>query len=114
AAPADHPLDELLEHQPRILEVGNHAVSERSCCLDALRRAADHSPSLFTHGQDGLGVIVDRDYRRLTQHYAALVNIDKRVGSAEVDTDRLTKVSFEQIHVQLPDAALHATIPHTV
>ncbi len=80
-----HLLDEVTKHLLGHVEVGDHAVLERTNRLDRPRRAAEHPLGLDADGVDLVRARVDRDDRRLGQHDAATADVDERVRRAEVD-----------------------------
>src|ERR687887_618795 len=84
-------LDEVAEHLLGHVEVGDHAVLQRSDRLDVRRRAPDHPLGLVADREGRAGERVDRDDRRLVQDDAMPPNVDERVRGPEVDGHILTK-----------------------
>ena len=87
AAAAIHPADEVLDHLLRDLEVGDDAVAQGADGLDVAGRAADHLLGLVADGQDLLApvLVADRHHGRLVEDDAAALDVDQRVGRAEID-----------------------------
>ena len=79
-----HLLDEVAEHLLGHVEVGDHAVLQRTDRLDRPRRAAEHPLRLDADGVHLARALVDRDDRRLRQDDAAPAHVDERVRGAEV------------------------------
>ena len=86
-----HLLDEVPEHLLGDVEVGDHAVLQRTHRLDVGGCAADHALGLGAHGKDGSGKGVDRDDARLVQHDTATTHVHQRVRGPEVDGHVATK-----------------------
>ena len=78
------------EHLLGQLEVGDHAVFQRPDRGDVGRGAAEHRLGLEADGVDLAAGAVDRDDRGLGADDAAAVDVDQRVGGAEVDGDVAT------------------------
>ena len=80
-----HPLDEVAEHLLADVEVGDHAVLQRTHRHDVARRATEHPLGLRTDRQDVAGARVHRHDRRLVEHDALAPHVDDRVRRSEVD-----------------------------
>ena len=80
-----HALDEVAEHLLADVEVGDHAVLQRTDRLDVLGRAPDHLLRFDADRERTTVARVDRDDRRLVEHDAAPAHVDERVRGAEVD-----------------------------
>ena len=82
-----HLADEMLDHLFGDIEVGNHTVAHRANGLDRARRAAQHHLGILAHCQNllfaFLGVV--GNHRRLVQHDALALDVDKCVGRTKVD-----------------------------
>ena len=80
-----HPVNEVAQHLLADLEVGNHAVFERSNGLDVARRPTDHPLGFGTHGEGTSILDVHRHHRWLVQDDAPAAHVDERVGRTEVN-----------------------------
>ena len=72
-AAAVHPADEVPKHLLGYLEVGDHAVAQRTGRADVGRRPPDHPPSVRADSVDPVGALVDRDHGRLEEDLTAEV-----------------------------------------
>ena len=59
--------DEVLEHSLRNIVIGDHAVAQRSDRDNVRRSSSEHLSCFFPDGQDLVGIVVDRDDRRLIE-----------------------------------------------
>ena len=82
-----HGADEVAEHPLRDLEVGDHAVAQRTHGDDVGGGAADHALRLFADGEDALGGAVDSDDGGLDDDDAPSPDHDERVRRPQVDGD---------------------------
>ena len=69
------------------VEIGDHAVAERSHRGDRRRRAADHPLRLLADRVHLAVASVDRDHRRLGDDDALSAHVDERVRGAEIDRE---------------------------
>ena len=72
------------------IEVGNHAIPQRTYSTNILMRLAMHLAGFLTHGQQFVGTLVKSHYRRLIHHHLAIMH-DNSVGSTQIDSDLLCK-----------------------
>src|SRR5664280_2711087 len=79
--------DEVLDHLLRHVEVTDDSVAERTDGDDVCRSPAHHALRLGTDGQDPLGLGVHSDDAGLAYDDAAVTNVDKGVGRAQVYPD---------------------------
>ena len=95
---AMHLLDEVLDHLLGHFDVGDHAVAQRADRLDAVGSLAHHHLCIVAHGLDAADAVdrLDGDHRGLVEHDALILDIDERVGGAEVDRHVL-RAEFEEI-----------------
>ena len=80
--------NEMLDHFLRDLEIGDHAVTQRTDCLNIAGRAAQHQLCLIPDRED-LTLAAhggDRDHGGLVQDNPATLDIDEGVSGAEVDS----------------------------
>src|SRR5439155_26388981 len=103
---SDNALNKLFQNQACIFEVGNDSITQWPSVFKALRRATDHGPCLFANGEHGLRFIVHSDYSRLPEHDSAIIQIDQRICSAEINADFLAKISFEPSHNYEPPSVV--------
>ena len=84
-----HLADEVLDHVFGNVEIGDHAIAQRTNRLDVAGRAAQHLLCLVAHGQNLVLALIgrDRDHGRFVQHDAAPLDVNQRVGRAEIDGD---------------------------
>ena len=80
-----HLHDEVPQHLLGHVEVGDHAVLERTDRADRAGRAAEHPLRLEPDGVHVAGALVDRDHRRLGEHDPATTHVHEGVRGAEVD-----------------------------
>jgi hypothetical protein len=80
-----HALDEVPQHLLAYVEVGDHAVLQRTDGEDVLGRAPDHLLRLDTDRERAAIADIDRDHRRLVEHDPTTAYVDERVGGSEVD-----------------------------
>jgi hypothetical protein len=80
-----HLLDEVPEHLLGDLEVGDHAVLERTDRLDRARGASQHALGLDPDRVNLTGPGVDRDHARLGQHDSSPPHVNEGVCGSQVD-----------------------------
>ena len=82
-----HLADEVLDHLLGDFEVGDDAVAQRPDGGDVAGRAAEHQLGFLADREDLLlaAHVGDGDHRGLVQHDAAALDVDQRVGGAEID-----------------------------
>src|SRR5262249_34956231 len=52
---------------------------------DVTGRPTDHLPSVMAHGEDVVGLTVERDHGRLVEDYAAALRVHEGVGRPQID-----------------------------
>ena len=77
--------NEVTEHFLRDVEVGDDAVLQRPDGRDGAGGAAQHSLGFVPHGQNL--VSLDGDNRGLSQNDALVLDVDQRVGGAQVNAN---------------------------
>ena len=80
-------LHEVAHHRFRHRIIGDHAVAQRAHRHYVAGRASHHVLRLVADGQDASRILIDRHARRLAQHDALALHIDKHRRRAEVDAD---------------------------
>src|SRR6185437_3787618 len=78
-------LDEVTQHLLSHVEVGDHAVLERTNRLNRSGRTTQHPLGLDPDGVHLTGAGVDRDHTRLGQYDAAPADVYERVCRPEID-----------------------------
>src|ERR1700751_937688 len=81
-----HLLDEVAQHLLGDVEVGDHAVLERTDRADRPRLTAEHALGLDADRVHLAAALVDRDHARLREHDAAAAHVHERVRGSEVDS----------------------------
>ena len=82
-----HLRDEMPQHRLGHFEVGDDAVLQRTDGDDIGRRAAEHAFRLVADGEHFVRAGLHRHDRRLAQDDALILDVDERVGRAEIDAD---------------------------
>src|SRR5713101_8013548 len=77
-------LDEVPQHLFGDVEIGDHAVFERTNRGNRPRRAPEHSLRLDPDGMHLARSLVDGDHGRLGEDDATAADVDERVRRAEV------------------------------
>ena len=95
----------MLEHGGRDVEVGDHAVLERTDRHDRSGRAADHFLGRRADGEHRVAAHVDRHNGRLTHHNALAFHENQGVRGAEINADILGK------HLMYPLSCLPREAP---
>ena len=82
-----HLADEVLDHLLGDFEIGDDAVAHRTDGFDVAGRAAQHHLGVVADGEHLLLAALrnDGDDGRLVQHDAPALDVDERVGCAEID-----------------------------
>ena len=82
-----HLANEMLDHFLGDFDVGNDAVAQGADGLDAVGGFAHHHLGVIAHGLYGFIAVdgLDRHHRWLVEDDAAILDIDQRIGGAEVD-----------------------------
>ena len=82
-----HLADEVFDHLFGRVEVGDNAFPHRADCFDAARGAAQHQLGVLADGEHLFHAILDviGDHGGFRQNNAPALDIDQRVGGAEVD-----------------------------
>ena len=78
-------LQQQADHSLRDVEVGDRTLPERANGHDVAGCAPDHLPSLVSHGEDVVGLAVERDDSGLVEHDPAALRVHERVGRAQID-----------------------------
>ena len=79
-----HLLNEIAQHLLGDVEIGDHAVLQRTNRADVRRGSADHALGLGTDREDRAGHGVHGDDRGLVQDDAAAADVDKGVRRPQV------------------------------
>ena len=79
--------DEMFDHFLSGVEIGNHALAHGPDRLDRAGRAAEHQLGVFTDRQNGFSAVshMISNHRGLVEDDPLALDIDQRVGRAEVD-----------------------------
>jgi hypothetical protein len=93
-----HLADEVLDHLFGDFDVGDDAVAQGTDRFDAVRGLAHHHLRIVTHRLHALDAVqrFDRDDRRFVENDALILNINQRVGGAEIDRHVL-RAELEEI-----------------
>src|SRR5580698_2702847 len=91
-------LDEIPQHGLGDIEVGDYAVFHRPDGGDISGGATQHSLGLGSDGADFAGDGVERDDRGLAQNDSLVLNVNQRVGGAQIDSDVVGKITEEINH----------------
>ena len=79
--------DEVAQHRLGNFKVGDDSILQGAYRGDVAGRASQHPFGLFTDGKNLGGAGLDRNNGRLAQDDAVILDIDQRVGGAEIDAD---------------------------
>ncbi len=81
-------LDHAAQHELRSVEIGDHAVLERTDGLDVGVRLFVHAPRLVTDSHQTARMDVQRHDRRFVDHHLAVID-NQRIGRTEVNRQLL-------------------------
>ena len=110
--------DEMTQHHPRGLEVGNDAIADGANHRDRAGHASEHLLGLGANRQYSLlatGRLADCNYRGLVAHETFPAPVDESIRSAEIDCEVFREFAREPprktSRETLPDRPENA--PHT-
>jgi len=97
-------VDDRLEEEPQHLlgdvEVGDHAVLERSHREDPIGGAAQHALRLEPDPLDLAGGFLDRDDGGLVQDDPLALDVDQGVGGAEIDGNLICRAPGTELPIR--------------